>query len=503
MKKFLSQILVIVFVFVLFGCNTNTNQNDKENNKKEETKVEDVVLEIFKDSNSIEELDVFVGDSFALEYASSKIIRDTVVWESSSPNVATIDNYGKVEVLGKGTTVITVYLKNSPFISESIFLNATDKPIQTGVGSGLSKDDPVFLGEEGDAPLEIYFIEMQHIYADSLFIKKGNVEILIDSGYEYDGTFVDKVLTEHCADDRLDLLMLSHSDGDHIDGLERGLQNVDNVSLMIDYGGVGTGNVLKARNKYTELGMDYYSAYDCVNKVNGASDIIYLTEDFYFEVLNTGQYIKNTDTNAGNKSSVAVIFYYKNFSFFTAGDITTSTEEALLKNEDLPEVTLYKASHHGSHGSNSQELLDTLNPKAVAISAARANQYQVVPTGPQENKTYNLNAASGHPAAEAIERIYKAPNISQNLNVYWNAVNGTMKFTTYGNNDFTFTGSTPLKGYYDLTLTNGVGVWNDDINDFENKVTGEENFRLHETKVFVFRNYVQYLPQWAKDEYFS
>ena len=151
MKKFLSQILIIVFVFVLFGCNTNTNQNDKENNKKEETKVEDVVLEIFKDSNSIEELDVFVGDSFALEYASSKIIRDTVVWESSSPNVATIDNYGKVEVLGKGTTVITVYLKNSPFISESIFLNATDKPIQIGVGSGLSKDDPVFLGEEGDA----------------------------------------------------------------------------------------------------------------------------------------------------------------------------------------------------------------------------------------------------------------------------------------------------------------------------------------------------------------
>ena len=37
---------------------------------------------------------------------------------------------------------------------------------------------------------------------------------------------------------------------------------------------------------------------------------------------------------------------------------------------------------------------------------------------------------------------------------------------------------------------------------FENKVTGEENYRLHETKVFEFRNYIQYLPTWAQEEYF-
>ena len=174
------------------------------------------------------------------------------------------------------------------------------------------------------------------------------------------------------------------------------------------------------------------------------------------------------------------------------------SETKLLKNEDLPEVTLYKASHHGSHGSNSQNLLDTLNPKAVAISCARANQYQATPGAPSPNNTYNLNGASGHPAADAIERIYKAPNISQNLNVYWSAINGTMKFTSYGANDFDFQGSPTKKGYYDLTLTNGVGVWDDSINDFKNKVTGEENLKLHETKVFQFRNYNEYLPDWYK-----
>ena len=88
------------------------------------------------------------------------------------------------------------------------------------------------------------------------------------------------------------------------------------------------------------------------------------------------------------------------------------------------------------------------------------------------------------------------------IDAFWNAVNGTMKFTSEGDDDFTFQGSATMKGYYDLTLTDGVPVWDDSINDFKNKVTGEENKKLHETKVFQFRNYVPLLPQWAQDEYF-
>ena len=486
-------LLNLLFLLLLAGCNSNNVQTDNKYKN----------VEILKEDVVIDELDVFVNDEFTLTIEINDGLDATVVWETSDSKIATVDENGNVKAVNSGKAVISVYIKGYPYISDSIYVDVTKEISQLGVGSGLSIDDPIFLGNEGeDEPIEVYFIEMQHIYADSIFIKKGNVEILIDSGYEYDGQFVNKVLTQYCTDGRLDVLMASHSDGDHIDGLAKALSTIDNVSLMVDYGGMGSGNVLNARNKYTQNGAIYHSAYDCVNKLNGATDIYYLTKDFYFEVLNTGSYITNDEKSASNPHSLAVIFYYKDFSFFTAGDITTATEEKLLVNEDLPEVTLYKASHHGSHGSNSQEFLDTLNPKAVAISAARANQYQGTPGKPQQNYTYNLNAASGHPAAEAIARIYKAPNISKNLNVYWNAVNGTMKFTSYGENDFTFSGSATMKGYYDLSLTGGVAVWNSIINDFENKVVGEENFKLHQTKVFVFRNYIQYLPKWAQEEYF-
>ena len=460
-------------------------------------------FEIVKDGQEIDSLNVKMDEEVDLNVLVNDNLLPKVNWSSADESIVTIDKDGKINVVGKGQTVISVWVEDYPYISDSIYIKTATEVEQLDVGSGMSPEDPIFIGNEGeDEPIEVYFIEMQHIYADSVFIKKGNVEVLIDAGYEYDGNFVGDVVEQHVTDGILDLFMVSHSDGDHIDGIKNALKSVDDISLMVDYGGIGTGNVGYVRETYGPKGMQYHSAIDCVTGANGAVSRYYLTSEFYFDVLNTGNYISNSDSTAGNKNSLAVIFTYKDFTFFTGGDITTASEADLLALENLPEVTLYKASHHGSNGSNSQELLNTLNPKAVAISCARANQYQGKPGVPSQSNTYNLEGKTGHPYEDAISRIYKAPNISQNLNVYWSAVNGTMKFVSYGENDFEFYGSPTIKGYYDLSITNGQPVWNEELKDFENKVTGEENKRLHETKIFQFRNYVQYLPEWARNEYF-
>ena len=460
-------------------------------------------VDILKDNYSVTELKAYIGDTFKLSTKLTKIT-DDIIWESTNPSVVSISNDGTVNVLAKGTVIISATAKNSTYLKDEIFINAYKKPEQLGVGSGLSKDDPIFKGDEGkDEPLEIRFIEMQQIYGDSIYIKKGDIDILIDSGYAYDGNTVNQVLTQYCLDKRLDLIMASHGDGDHIDGFPNALKSIENISLMVDYGGASSGNVGDIRKNFGAKGMKYYSAIDSINQENGASKVYYLTDELSFEVLNTGHYVASDAKSAGNKNSVAVIFYYKDFTFFTGGDLTSEAERTLLKNESLPEVTLYKSHHHGSNGSNSQEFLDTINPKGVAISAAKAGTFGKEPTAPNPNNTTNLNGTSGHPAKEAVSRIYAAPNISENLNVYWNAVNGTMKFTTYGDDDFTFQGSPALRGYYDLTLTGGKGVWNDSIKDFENRVTGEENKKLHETKVFQFRGYQKCLPEWAQEKYFG
>lgn len=481
---------------------SSTISSNSTTSSSQENIYENLSLEILKDDTVVSELNVVAGDIIQLNATNNKNANIELVWNSSNASIATVSENGELKALSSGTTVVSVKAKEAPYIKKSIFVNVKDKVEQLGVGSGSSLNDPIFLGNEGkDQPLEIYFLEMGQIYSDSIYIKKGNVDILIDAGYEYDGKYVSEFLAEKMQDDRLDLLMFSHSDGDHIDGSTEALKNIQDISLMVDYGGLATGKVGNIRNNYTKKGMVYHSAYDCQKMLNGAYSRYYLTNEFYFEILNTGNYIQNTDTGAGNAESVAVIFYYKDFKFFTAGDLTTQYEKQLVKNESLPNVTLFKAAHHGSNGSNSTEILEALNPKAVAISAARAGKYGQTPSLSETN-TYNLDAKTGHPYEDAIKRIYEAPYISQNLNVYWNAVNGTMKFTTYGEDSFEFEGSPTRKGYYDLTLTNNQAVWNDELQDFENKVTGEENKRLHETKAFIFRDYIQYLPAWAIKEYF-
>ncbi len=420
-----------------------------------------------------------------------------VDWTSSDTNVAIIDNNGKVLTKNVGTTIISATSQKNKKIKSSIFLNVKEVTYQSGAGTGFTKDDPIYIGNEGkEEPLQIYFIEMRQMYADSIYIKKGNVDILIDSGEAVDGELVSQILNEKCTDKRLDLVVASHGDSDHIAGFPNALKDIENVSTFIDYGGMGSGTYASTRDKFIAKGAIRHTAYDCVNFTDGITSRYYLTSEFYVDVLDTGNYIKNNESTASNPNSVALIFTYKDFKFFTAGDLTTGVEQSLVKRVELPNVTLYKASHHGSNGSNSSELLNTLNPKGVGISAARsAGTYGVDTSTPNKNNSSNLQGIGGHPYEGAIERIYQTPNIMKDLRVYWNMVNGTMCFTSYGENDFTFKGSPTLKGYYDLTLTDGVGVWDEEASNWKNKVTGEENLKLHETKVFQFRGYEQFLPK--------
>lgn len=476
----------------------------KQNTGGDTTKPTSITIKC--DSEEVAELDILVGSEKQL--SATVLPSDApqlVTWTSSNSSIVSVDEDGKIKGIDDGTAIISAVSQNYSNIEKKLFVNVTSLAEQKGVGSGKSKDDPIFIGNEGKSePLEIYFLETYHIYADSLYIKKGNVDIVIDSGYAFDGSVNREFINSKVTDGRVDLLMASHSDGDHIDGFKNLMSDIDYVSTIIDYGGghPNSGEYKSMINEYVSGGAKYYTAIDCVKNQNEAVKRWYLTSEFYVDVLNTGAY-SSSGLSVGNAESLATIFYYKDFSFFTGGDLTTGSEATLLKNEVLPNVTLYKASHHGSHGSNSQELLNALNPKGVAITASRAGTYGATPSlTPNPSVTTNLNAASGHPALNAIERIYKAPSISSNLNVYWNAVNGTMKFSTTGSNSFKFSGSPTKRGYYDLSLTNNQPVWNDTIMDFENKVTGEENKKLHETKAFVFRDYVKYLPKWAQDEYY-
>lgn len=459
----------------------------------EEAKPTPKSIDILLDGKIVKTINAEIGDRYSLTAKVNPFeASQEVSWKISDPKIGTISEAGVLDIEKEGEAVITASSLINPNITTNLYLFVAEPVQQTGVGNGFTAETPIFEGNEGkDEPLEIYFIEVRQMYADAIYIRKGNVDILIDSGEAFDGTYVNKILKDKMHDNRLDLLIASHSDSDHIAGMENALKDIELVSTIIDYGGAQGGSFARIRQSYIEKGANYHTAYDCVNYNNGITDKYYLTDEFTLDILDTGNYLQNSDTSsASNGHSVACLFTYKDFKFFTAGDLTTSSEADLLKREDLPNVTLYKASHHGSNGSNSQELLNTLNPKGVAISAARySTSYGIAPSEKPTKNDTNLDLAKGHPYNEALERIYKTPNIMTTLDVHWNAVNGTMCYTTYGEDSYTFQGSTPLKGYYDLSKTGGSGKWNDELQDWENRVTGEENKKFHETVAFKARGY--------------
>ena len=77
------------------------------------------------------------------------------------------------------------------------------------------------------------------------------------------------------------------------------------------------------------------------------------------------------------------------------GDITDKAEEDVLESlsstdrEELSNVTVYQAGHHGASNSNSQDFLNLLSPKYTVVSSNnKGNEY-------------------GHPTPEFLERLEK------------------------------------------------------------------------------------------------
>ena len=392
---------------------------------------------------------------------------------------------------GKTSSPVTSTTSSDP-ISSSVPVG------QTGIGDGLTPDNPVFKGNTGTDELDIYFLEMNYLYGDSILLKKGDFEVLIDAGQPADGPYVKAFLEEKVTDKRIDMLVTTHGHADHIGGMAEALEAVDDASLIVDFGykksGEGYTGYRAKRDELQNRGAKYCSSYDSVNGNNTCQSTYYLTDDISVDVIDTGKYIETDKdwSSDPNLTSTTLLFHYKDFTFWTAGDLPTEGERSVMQKGLVPEnITMYKAAHHGTNGGNTQDFLNRLNPKLIAISAARAGSYSM---DGYEHKPSNPSGVSGHPHAEAIERFYKVPNIAQNLNVYWNMVNGTTKFTTTGENEApTVQGSPTNRGYF-LPNEKGEYVYNEETKQYENKVTGEENLKFHESIVFKTRGYEKYLP---------
>ena len=175
---------------------------------------------------------------------------------------------------------------------------------------------------------------------------------------------------------KLDYIIASHFDADHISGL------------------IGALNVFECE---TVLSPDYeadtkiYNSFDNMVKKNGALVIHPKQGDNYYfgnaEIEIVGPYTYSYSEE--NDRSICVRITYGNTHFLMCGDAEYPAESDMVNSGVSLCSDVFVVSHHGSANSNSTAFLNVVNPQYALISCELGNSY-------------------GHPSDEALKRLREA-----------------------------------------------------------------------------------------------
>ena len=195
--------------------------------------------------------------------------------------------------------------------------------------------------------------------ADSTLIKYKNKTMLIDAGNNEDGKNIVKFLKDNGIS-KLDYIVGTHYDEDHIGGLDDIIENFDIGKFYLSNGG--------------ELGPNYYNLEKAAKKKNLAITIPKVGDKIDFgdvdmEVMSASKFDGKNDNNA----SIVIQAKYGSRKYLFMGDLEKQEEAKRKWNE----VDVLKAGHHGSNTSSTQEFLNQVKPKYVFVSAGKNNKYRL------------------------------------------------------------------------------------------------------------------------------
>ena len=225
--------------------------------------------------------------------------------------------------------------------------------------------------------LEINFLELGNKYTgDCTYIKAGENDILIDAGSKTSSIeTIDAFLKQYVTDGTLEYVIVTHAHEDHYAGFATS-ENKDSLfdlykcEIIIDFAQITSGkseqkmynNYIRERDAEIDAGATHYTAKECIDQNKNIFD---LGNGIELEILDS--YYYHNRSSDENEHSVCTMINQGDRHFLFTGDLEEKGEEKLVEMNDLPEVELYKAGHHGSKTSSSTKLLSAIKPKMVAV----------------------------------------------------------------------------------------------------------------------------------------
>ncbi|MDE7478370.1 MAG: MBL fold metallo-hydrolase, partial [Lachnospiraceae bacterium] len=208
------------------------------------------------------------------------------------------------------------------------------------------------------AKMEVHYIDVGQ--GDSTLIMCDGHAMLIDAGDYSKGTAIQNYLQKQKIK-KLDYLILTHPDSDHIGGAPV-------IITKFDIDKVFVSNYEKDNKTYQKMiqALDNKRLKYTTPKVGtkyslGTADITILAP--------------NKEYKNPNDASIALKIQNGKNKFLFTGDAGEDAEQDILGNDIDLSADVYKAGHHGSRTSTSQEFFEAVNPSYAVISCGEDNSY--------------------------------------------------------------------------------------------------------------------------------
>ena len=236
-----------------------------------------------------------------------------------------------------------------------------------------------------DKNLKIYFVDVGQ--GDCTLIQTHEKKnILIDGGGSEFGSFDvgESILLPYLLNrgiNKIDYMMISHFDSDHIGGLFYIMENLKVDNIIISRQGKNSENF----KKFIQIMSKKQINLIIVKR----GDYVKIDDTSYFEILFPEE--KQISDNVLNNNSIVAKFVSSNVTMLFTGDIEEIAEKRLCelyRNTNKLQADIIKVAHHGSKTSSTLSFLELVNPQIALIGVGADNNF-------------------GHPNEGVLERIKK------------------------------------------------------------------------------------------------
>ncbi len=208
---------------------------------------------------------------------------------------------------------------------------------------------------------------------DSILISSNGYNALVDFGdkSDYGSELLDAL--ESYGITRLDCIIVSHYDLDHIGGAPKILKAIDTHYALLP----------ELSDREASDFDDFQYALENSGAEVTIARVGTLVNIGDFDITVIGHYSDETDSN---NRSLVLMAECAGKKFLLTGDAGEDIEQKLINEGINLNCDVYKAAHHGSRNSNSLDFIEAASPAYGVISCSSSNQY-------------------GHPHQEVLENL--------------------------------------------------------------------------------------------------